>query len=279
MLAEQAALPLLFPYLESSSAQLTYQLTKPIVSPMRALFLADAHLCKPADPNYRALLSFLDEQRGKTDVLVLLGDIFEFWIGKDTVIDDHLPMIESLERMYQQGTRLVYVEGNHDFHLGPVFEQRLDCRVLPDGGTIEVDDKKVFVAHGDLVNPNDTGYRCLRKFLRSNAIRQLIRILPNRWLMSIAARASHESRKSSRGKRSLRPVRDILVPYAEEFFATGHQVVITGHHHQPMHEKLGDGELIALGDWITQFSYAVYEDNAFALKNYSAASASPEPAS
>lgn len=236
---------------------------------MRALFLADAHLCKPTDPNYQALLTFLESQRGKTDLLVLLGDIFEFWIGKETVITDHRPIIECFESMCQTGTRLVYVEGNHDFHLGPVFSQRLKCQILPDGGSIEIDGKKVFLAHGDLANPNDTGYRKLRKVLRSGMIRTLIRTLPNQLIMSIAARASYQSRKSSGEKHYQWPASKILIPYATKLIAEGNQAVVTGHYHQPMYEKLEHGELIALGDWITQFSYAVYEEGAFSLRNYS----------
>lgn len=235
---------------------------------MRALFLADAHLCKPSDPNYRAMLAFLEEQRGKTELLILLGDIFEFWIGKATVIDDYIPLVEALERMSQQGTKLVYVEGNHDFHLGPVFTQRLQCQVLPDGGSIDLDGKKIFLAHGDLANPDDSGYRHLRKFLRSGLIRTLLRIVPNSLTMAIANRGSYESRKSSGERRSRWPAREILKPYAETILAAGHQAIVTGHYHQPFHEKLGDGELIALGDWITQYSYAVYEDHAFTLQSY-----------
>lgn len=231
--------------------------------------MSDAHLCKPTDPNYRALLAFLDEQRGKVDLLALLGDIFEFWIGKESVHPDHRPMIKCLERLHQSGTKLVYVEGNHDFHLGPVFSQRLDCHILPDGGALDLDGRKVFLAHGDLANPADTNYRRLRKFLRSGLIRALIRILPGNLLMSIAARASYESRKSSNEKRTQWPAREILIPYAETILKQGHQVVITGHYHHAMHEKLGDGELIALGDWISEFSFAVYENGTFTLKSYS----------
>ncbi len=236
---------------------------------MRALFLADAHLCKPSDPNYRTLLAFLKEQCGKTDLLVLLGDIFEFWIGKETVSDDYAPLIDAFEHMYQQGTKLVYVEGNHDFHLGPVFTRRLNCKVFPDGGCIDLDGKKIFIAHGDLANPDDVGYRRLRKFLRSRLIRCLLRIVPSKLIMAIAVRGSYESRKNSEERRRRWPARKILKPYAEAILATGHQAVVTGHYHQPFHEKLGDGELIALGDWITQYSYAVYEDHAFTLKSYS----------
>jgi len=177
---------------------------------MRAIFIADAHLCKPADPNYQAILAFLQEQCGKTDLLILLGDIFEFWIGKATVVDDYVPLIDALELMHQQGTKLVYVEGNHDFHLGPVFTQRLNCRVLPDGGSIELDGRQVFLAHGDLANPEDIGYRRLRKFLRSGLIRTLLRVVPNRLIMAIATHGSYASRKNSGERRGRWPAREIL---------------------------------------------------------------------
>jgi len=237
---------------------------------MRVIFLADAHLRKPGDHNYRTMLDFLDEQCGRTDILVLLGDIFEFWIGKNTVLADYVPLVDALERLHQQGTKLVYVEGNHDFHLGPVFTRRLDCLVLPDGGSIELDGKKVFLTHGDLANPDDVGYRRLRKFFRSGLVRVLIRTLPNYLLLKIGARAGYESKKNYGGERSRWPARKLLISYAEAILATGQQVVVCGHFHQPFCEKLGDGELIALGDWITQFSYAVYEDQAFTLTSYQA---------
>lgn len=240
---------------------------------MRALFLADAHLCKPTDPNYRALLAFLDDQCGKTDLLVLLGDIFEFWIGKETVLDDYLPLVETFERMRRQGTQLVYVEGNHDFHLGPVFTRRLACRVLADGGSIDLDGKSIFLTHGDLANPDDAGYRLLRRLLRSSLVRGLIRTLPTPLILAIARRGSFESRKSAGERRRRWPALAILKPYAQALIALGHQAVVTGHFHQPIHEKLGNGELIALGDWVTQYSYAVYEDGAFTLQSYHPAEA------
>jgi UDP-2,3-diacylglucosamine hydrolase len=237
---------------------------------MRAIFLADAHLCKPSDPNYQAMLAFLEEQCGKTDVLVLLGDIFEFWIGKATVAETYVPVIDLLERMYHQGTKLVYVEGNHDFHLGPVFTERLACQVLPEGGSIELDGKKIFLAHGDLANPDDKSYRRLRAFLRSGMIRAMLRLAPNSLTMAIANRGSYSSRKSAGERRSRWPAREILQPYAAAILSEGYQALVTGHYHHPFHERLGDGEHIALGDWITQFSYAVYEDHAFTLQTYPA---------
>jgi UDP-2,3-diacylglucosamine hydrolase len=236
---------------------------------MRAVFIADAHLRHPEDANYRALLAFLAEQQGRLDLLALLGDICEFLVGyPQTVFPVYQPLFDSLQQLQRNGTRLVYVEGNHDFHLAPYFDRHLPCQLFPDGGIIDLDGHCVFVAHGDLANPADRGYRRLRAVLRSTPLRLLIRALPPALTWWIAQRASRASRGSGAAKRRRWPTRDILLPYAEARLATGCQAVVTGHFHEAFREVLPGGELIALGDWIGPYSYAVWEDGAFRLESY-----------
>jgi len=236
---------------------------------MRAVFLADAHLRHPDDANYRALLSFLAEQQGHTDLVVLLGDICEFLVGyPHSIFPVYIPLFETLQRLQRSGTQLVYVEGNHDFHLAPYFDKHLPCRLFPDGGTIDLDGHRVFVAHGDLANPADHGYRRLRGLLRSAPLRLLIRLLPPALTWRIAQQAGRASRHTGEEKRRRWPTRDLLLPYAQTHLAAGCQAVVTGHFHEPFQEKLAGGELIALGDWIRQYSYAVWENGEFRLETY-----------
>jgi UDP-2,3-diacylglucosamine hydrolase len=236
---------------------------------MRAVFIADAHLKQPADANYRALLAFLAEQRGETDILVLLGDICEFLVGiPDHLFPNYVPLFDALERLAQGGTRLIYVEGNHDFHLSACFRDRFPCLVLPDGGPLQLGEQRVLLVHGDQANPADRGYHLLRTVLRSLPVRLLIGVLPPAWLWWIAARSSRASRGAGHNKSRRWPARDILLPYAAARLAEGYQAVVTGHFHQPFREQLAGGELIALGDWIGHYSYAVWEDGAFRLETY-----------
>lgn len=236
---------------------------------MRDLFIADAHLLDPTDDNYRKLLAFLREQGPQTRTLYLLGDIFEFWVGyRHSVFSAYVPLLEALRRMREHGTEIVYVEGNHDFHLGPYFEQVLGCRVLPDGGLVEIDGLTVHLGHGDLVDTADRGYRLLRFILRSRPLRGILNLCPPDWTWEIARRASLLSQKN-RGKTGCTwEPRQLLTDHALQRFAEGVDAVVTGHFHTPLFERFEGKCLVAIGDWIGQYSYAVFENGDFALKQF-----------
>jgi len=234
--------------------------------PMRDIFIADAHLVDPGDANYRRMLAFLEDQRGRIRTLFLLGDIFEFWMGyRHTVFTPYVPLLEALRRLRESGTEVVYVEGNHDFHMGPYFKDVLGCRILPDGGSIDLDGSRIFIGHGDLIDPEDRGYRILRRFLRSRALRVLKNLIPPDWAWAVARWAGRQSRGSSSERRA--PL-DLLMAHAEELFAEGYDAVVTGHFHEPSLTETENGTMVALGDWIKQYSYAVLENGRFELRSY-----------
>jgi UDP-2,3-diacylglucosamine hydrolase len=236
---------------------------------MRDLFLADAHLRHPDDANYQQLLRFLEEERGRIRTLYLLGDIFEFWVGyRHVVFAPYVPLLESLRRLRLAGAEIVYVEGNHDFHLGSFFRDTLGCRILPNGGAIELGGRRVYLAHGDLANPQDRGYRLLRRLLRSPPLRGLLHLLPPDWTWGLAQWASRRSRSGNPHRQRRWNPEDILRQHASQRFAEGYQVVITGHFHHPLLRVNNQGTMLALGDWIEQYSFATFEDGSFRLDSY-----------
>lgn len=235
---------------------------------MKDIYLADAHLRSPADSNYRLLLNFLEEERGQLRTLFLLGDIFDFWIGYPHVVfSPSVPLLEAFRRLREGGTEIVYVEGNHDFHLGPYFRDVLGCRILPDGGAVERDGKKIFLTHGDLINRKDRMYRLLRGLLRSKPLRIVMHIVPPDWTWKISRWSSRRSRLHAAERRRRSPEK-LLQAHARERFAEGFDAVISGHFHIPLQQTTEAGTMIALGDWIEQFSYAVWEDGRFSLERY-----------
>ncbi|AMV71943.1 UDP-2,3-diacylglucosamine diphosphatase [Desulfuromonas carbonis] len=236
---------------------------------MRDIFLADAHLRHPDDPSYRRLLAFLAEQRGQVRTLYLLGDIFDFWLGfRHTVYAAHVPLLAELRKLHEAGTELVCVEGNHDFHLGPYFSAELGARILPDGGAVAIDGQQIYLAHGDLVNAGDRGYRRLRRLLRSPLIRALAQVVHPDWTWVVYRWLEARSIAGKPAKVDRQLPLDLLRRHARERFAAGCQVVITGHFHIPHHETTAAGTLLSLGGWLEQSAYAVVEDGRFTLMTY-----------
>jgi len=232
---------------------------------MRAIFLSDAHLRAPQDTNYQLLLEFLNQQK-ELDALFLLGDIFEFWLGyRHLVFSHYVPLLEQLRRLREQGTRLYFVEGNHDFLLGPYFSETLNCTIITRQQSIAWDSHKLLLCHGDLLNPGP-GYRQLRRFWRSSLIRMLSRIIHPDLVWSFAIWLSNKSSKNNPQRRHCDPqpfLRPYLEAQDEEF-----DIMVCGHYHFPCELSAGKRRIIALGDWISQYSYAELVDDQISLKTY-----------
>lgn len=235
---------------------------------MKAIFLSDAHLRDPQDRNYQLLLEFLNRQKD-LDALFLLGDIFEFWIGyKNVAFSAYIPLLGSLKELSERGTRLYFVEGNHDFNMGPYFTRELNCTVIADQRLIEWDGRKLLVCHGDLLNP-DPAYRRLRALWRSRPVRVLSRLVHPDLVWSFALWLCNKSAKNN-PERSHRDPTAYLKKFSEQRPTDGADAVICGHYHHAVETSHKGVELIALGDWISQFSYAEMIDGKITLKNYPA---------
>jgi len=237
---------------------------------MHGIFIADAHLRNEADDNYQKLLSFLATIQGKIDTLYILGDLFEFWIGyRRTAFPHYLPVLEQLHNLVKHGTRIVYFEGNHDFHMGRYFTETLRAEVHPGPATIDIDGKRVFLCHGDRINQKDYGYRLLRATLHSRFSKMLIPIVPVALTSFIADRLSRQSSERRGSHGLVCDQSSIIRHFADDKFAQGYDVVICGHFHIPFLERTDSNNgriLLSLGDWINQYSYGEWLDGKLYIK-------------
>ena len=230
---------------------------------MKALFLSDAHLRHPEDKNYQVLLDFLNQQKD-LDALFLLGDIFEFWIGYNHVVfTAYLPLLEKLRQLSDSGTQLFFVEGNHDFHMGTYFTKNLNCTVITEQKIIDWDGKRILISHGDLINPNPT-YQRLRAFWRSWPIKILAQVIHPNLVWSFALWLSNKSKKNNPENCHHDPT-PYLIPFSK---SQSSDIIICGHFHYPLEIEQQSKKIIALGDWINQFSYAEMNNGKIQLKTF-----------
>ncbi len=242
---------------------------------MRTIFIADAHLVAPDDNNCRQLLSFLHELEGELDTLYIMGDLFDFWLGfPSQPFTQYDPVLDALERLVARGCRLVYFEGNHDFHLGDVFSHRLKAEIHT-GPSIEcIQGKRLYVCHGDQINREDRCYRLLRFLLRTRLVAAAVGHFPPSWAEKIRERLQKRSQAGYAVKASRWDYRLILLDFARSLQKQGCDGLVTGHFHLALRENLPDTPfaVLSLGDWMEQFTYGEMKDGELRLLTYSASS-------
>lgn len=225
------------------------------------IFLSDAHFTGESRNEQERLIRFLEMERENLDTLVVLGDLFEFWFGFEGYIyKEYLPILEQLKSLSRGGVRIRYVEGNHDFSLGSFFERDLGAEVYVDEMEEIVGGKRIYVAHGDRVNPRDYGYRLFRRTLKNRLSYALIRWGGPGLSMKIAKQLSARSR--GRNREQSPDHIPIFRTFAMRKFREGIDIVILGHSHYPEEivQRIDGREkaYFNVGDWMTFCSYLRY---------------------
>ncbi len=189
------------------------------------------------------------------DRLVILGDLFDFWFEYRHVMPkEHMEVLFMLRELVQQGVRIDYVSGNHDFWMGDFFTDQLGIHVHRDTYETEYAGKRLHLTHGDGLSPSDRGYHLLKRILRNRFNIWLYRKLPPDWAIPLARKVSHNSRQ-----RSATTDMSFTVDYenyAEAKLAEGFDIVAIGHIHLPVLREFPKGVYVNTGDFIVHFSYA-----------------------
>jgi UDP-2,3-diacylglucosamine hydrolase len=239
---------------------------------MRTIFLADAHLVSPDDHNYQLLLQFLRGLEGETETLFIMGDLFDFWLGfPSNPFEQYEPILNSLEKLKRSGCRLVYFEGNHDFHLGPIFRQRLGAEIHTGPAIMTIKDRRYFLCHGDQINTSDHEYRLLRLLLHNRLVASVLSWCPPTVAQRIRARLQTVSRSGYQANSCRWDYRAIICSFADAVKEKGCEGLITGHFHLAFCEELQEPPfvILSLGDWMGQFTYGELEAEKLVLKTYS----------
>lgn len=209
----------------------------------KAVFVSDIHLLSGDDPKTKTFVRFLGQlleetKSGSSEAithLFLVGDIFDLWVGGHSYFADRFEsVVSAVQALVKAGVQVHYFEGNHDLHLTQFWKNKVGVQVHPDSGEFEINGVAVRVEHGDLINPDDTGYLFLRRFLRSKPMKFLSLNLPDRAVKAIGEKASAASRDYTSNAKS-KPqdaIRELIRRHAEEQFRKrSFDLIITGHVH------------------------------------------------
>jgi UDP-2,3-diacylglucosamine hydrolase len=230
------------------------------------LFISDLHLCDSRPHISQAFHAFLEKTAVKAQALYILGDLFEYWAGDDSIKADSLqPSIHALRSLALKGIPIFLMHGNRDFLLGKGFENTTGITILPDPSLITLYGKPVLLSHGDALCTDDIAYQQFRAEVRSEAWKTqfLSQPLNDRISYIEQLRAKSEQAKSAKSMQIMdvnsAAVDDLLHKFSRP------PIFIHGHTHRPKkHIHNIDGktcERWVLGDWYEQGSYLKLDKN------------------
>lgn len=239
-------------------------------------FASDFHLGVPDYPSSRIredhIISWLNFIKTDAAEIYLIGDIFDFWFEYATVVPKGFIRLQGkLAELSDAGIKIILFKGNHDMWMFDYFRKEFGAYIISDSLVIERDGKKLYMHHGDGLGPGEGAYKILKKFFRSSMCQWFFaRLHPNLGI-SIAGRWSKRSRAANNKKEEFKSEeQEYLVAYCKEILQRQHyDYMIFGHRHLPLDISLpGNSRYINLGDWISCFSYAEFENGNLVLKYF-----------
>jgi UDP-2,3-diacylglucosamine hydrolase len=208
------------------------------------LFVSDLHLDASSPAAVDAFLRLLAGEARRAEALYVLGDLFETWIGDDDPDPVRSRACDAMQELAGRGVAVFAMHGNRDFLLGPGFEARSGCRLLPDPVVTDLHGTRLLLTHGDLLCTGDTSYQELRTTVRGQDFRRRVGALSlsQRELLAAAARAGSRAHTSTVRAEIMDVDPGAVVALAR---ATGVDCILHGHTHRPgVHALEVDGRKV-----------------------------------
>jgi UDP-2,3-diacylglucosamine hydrolase len=170
----------------------------------RAVVLGDAHFDPTSEEHVARLARFVEHASSRVDLIVILGDLFDYWLGTKHLRLARLePLREALLAARERGCRSALVTGNRDFLLDPATAHWLGAEHAGEWVALELGEERWLLTHGDALCVDDRGYMRLRRVTHSRAVHWLSRALPL-WCLAVIARRLRRASQRSQAKRRAR---------------------------------------------------------------------------
>ncbi len=242
-------------------------------------FLSDAHLGSLAIEHSRTqerrLVRFLDSIKSKASAIYLLGDMFDFWYEYKYVVPKGFTrFLGKLSELTDMGVEVHFFTGNHDIWAYDYLERECGLILHRQPLTTEIYGKVFYLAHGDGLGDPNTRFKVLRKIFHNRTCQVLFSSIHPRWGMAFGLNWAKQSRLKR--KDGMEPPyqgedKESLVLYTKKYMQSHRDIdfFIYGHRHIELDLMLSrKTRMMIIGDWITQFTYVVYDGEHIFLEEY-----------
>ena len=243
----------------------------------KVYFASDQHFAAPTAelslPREKKFVAWLDEIKQDAEVLFIVGDLFDFWFEYKTVVPKgFVRVLGKLAELSDSGIQIHFFVGNHDLWMRDYFQTELNIPVYHDNKEFTFNNKTFLIGHGDGKGPGDMGYKYMKKVFVHPISKWFFGWLHPDIGVGLAQYLSVKNKLIS-GESDVKFLgedNEWLILYAKRKLETKHyDYLIFGHRHLPMIYPLNpNSNYVNLGDWITYFTYGVFDGDTFELKNY-----------
>jgi UDP-2,3-diacylglucosamine hydrolase len=179
--------------------------------------------------------------------LVLLGDLFEYWLETGASARRYEPVLSSLRALRDAGWALDLVLGNRELAAGRLLAVRSGCRTHWPKLDLVLGGRRLRVVHGDRLC-HDPPYHFFAAWLRSFWQRRWHELHPAPIQDAVARMLRRKSRGAPRpGQR--RRHRAFIDRRRVQSAGRGVDTVVAGHIHESWRRSIGGVDLILVGDW------------------------------
>ncbi|WP_396164025.1 UDP-2,3-diacylglucosamine diphosphatase [Flavobacterium sp.] len=244
---------------------------------MKIYFASDQHFGAPTAaasfPREQKFVAWLDEIKKDAEAVFLLGDLFDFWFEYKTVVPKgFIRVLGKLAELRDAGIPIYFFVGNHDLWMGDYFEKELNIPVYHNNQEFTFNGKTFFIGHGDGKGPGDKGYKRMKKLFTHPFSKWLFHWLHPDIGVKLAQYLSVKNKLISGAEdvKFLGKDNEWLVQYCNRKLTTKHyDFFVFGHRHLPLEIELNaSSKYVNLGDWISYFTYGVFDGESMTLKTY-----------
>ncbi|MDU1903667.1 MAG: UDP-2,3-diacylglucosamine diphosphatase [Dysgonomonas sp.] len=227
------------------------------------------------NPNHdieRKLCRWFDIVKSDAKTIFLLGDIFDFWFEYKYVVPRGFTrVLGKIGELTDSGVEIHFFIGNHDLWLSDYLQKETGMIIHKEPLVQDIYGKKFFMAHGDGLGDNSRSFKIIRSIFHNKWCQKAFATLHPRWALSIAHRWSQHSRQTGEIVGYLGEDKEHLVLFAKQQLKETPNInfFIFGHRHIMLDLMLSQSaRIIILGDWITFFSYGVFDGENFVLETF-----------
>jgi UDP-2,3-diacylglucosamine pyrophosphatase LpxH len=226
---------------------------------IEALFISDVHLGSRGS-NAESVLETLKEY--EPEYLFLVGDIIDGWLLQKRFFwtQSYTNLIRKILSYSKNGTKVIYITGNHDEFLRQFGNQTL--------GNIEIHDeyvyKDIFITHGDLYD----GIVKLKWLGMLGSIGYDMAIYIDRKLKKLGMKRSLSKFLKDKVKEAVKFITSFEDQLVYQAQTRGCTSVICGHIHQPASKHINGIHYMNCGDWIENNTFITLNNGKKELQYY-----------